>query len=130
VLQVLLALCLVGGTLWASHPGPPPAAEPSQDQAPPVTAKFEADVLDLRTGDTFWGLHVDGVIPCSSMIIKGGGHLVTLSVRRDPAAHCVFHVVKEKRIDLNGNSFRLRVAAADQIHVERATPSQEIATNP
>jgi hypothetical protein len=130
VLQVLLAICLVGGTLWASHPGLPPAAEGSQEAAAPVIAKLESDVLNLRTGDTFWGLHVDGVVPCSSMIIKGGGHLVTLSVHRDHEAHCVFHVVKEKRIDLNGNSFRLRVTAADQIHVERAPASQDVATNP
>ena len=48
------------------------------------------------------------------MIIKGGGNLVTLSLRSEPGAHCVFHVIKEKRIDLNGNSFRLRVTEADQ----------------
>lgn len=130
LLQVLLAICLVGGTLWASHPGLPPAEEASQVQASSIPEKVEGDVLDLRTGDTFWGVHVDGVVPCSSMIIKGGGNLVTLSLRREPGAHCVFHVIKEKRIDLNGNSFRLRVTEADHIHVERMPASQDVAISP
>ena len=85
--------------------------------------------MDLRTGDTFWGLHLDGVVPCSKMLVKGGGNLVTLSHRNDGDARCIYHVVDEKRIELHGNEFRLRVVAPDQIHVERETVSTAVATN-
>ena len=82
--------------------------------------------MDLRTGDSFWGLHLDGVVPCSSILVKGGGNIVTLSVRHDPDAHCIYQVVHEKRITLNGNEFLLRVVAADQVHIEREPVSKSV----
>ena len=84
--------------------------------------------MDLRTGDTFWGLHLDGVVPCSSMLVKGGGNIVTLSVQHGFEAHCIYQVVHEKLIKLHGNEFRLRVVAADQIHVERGPAPKAVAT--
>ena len=75
--------------------------------------------MDLRTGDTFWGFHLDGVLPCSSMLVKGGGNLVTLSEHTNSDARCIYQVVREKRITLCGREFLVRVVAADQIHVER-----------
>ena len=64
--------------------------------------------MDLRTGDSFWGFRLSGVVPCSKLLVKGGGHLVTLSLRNDGDAHCVYHVVDEKPIELQGKRFRLR----------------------
>jgi hypothetical protein len=75
--------------------------------------------MDLRTGDTFWGFHLDGVLPCSSMLVKGGGNLVTLSEQHNSDARCIYQVVREKRVTLHGHEFLLRVVAADHIHVER-----------
>jgi len=119
VFHVLLAIGLVSGTWCASHSAFQQATVVAQDNAQPVAPTVEADAMDLRTGDTFWGLHLDSVVPCSSMIVKGGGHLVTLSVRHDRDARCIYQVVHEKRITLHGDEFRVRVIAAHQIHVER-----------
>ena len=83
--------------------------------------------MDLRTGDTFWGLHLSGVIPCSKLLVKGGGNLVTLSLRNDGNARCVYHVMDEKRIELQGKTFCLRVIGPDQIHVERQPISNAVA---
>jgi hypothetical protein len=128
--HVVLALCLVSGTWCASHPALHSSALAAVDEATPVATAVEADVMDLRTGDTFWGLHVDGVVPCSSMLVKGGGHLVALSVQHDHGVHCIYQVAREKRITLHGHAFLLRVVAADQIHVEREPVSDVVATNP
>jgi hypothetical protein len=129
VFHVVLAICLVSATWCASHPVWHSTAEAIENQAPPAAPTVQADVMDLRTGDTFWGLHLDGVVPCSSMLVKGGGNLVTLSVQHDHDAHCIYHVVHEKRITLHGNEFRLSVVAADQIHVEREPASKAVVTN-
>jgi hypothetical protein len=129
VFHVVLAVCLVSGTWWTSHSALYPTAEAVENQAPPVAPTVEADVIDLRTGDTFWGLHLDGVVPCSSMLVKGGGNLVTLSGQHDHDARCMYQVVHEKQITLHGNEFRLRVVAADQIHVERDSVSKAVVTN-
>jgi hypothetical protein len=127
--HVVLAICLVGGMWCTSHPVLHPAPEVTENESSPASPTAEADVLDLRTGDTFWGLHLDSVVPCSTMLVKGGGHLVTLSIRHDHDARCIYHVVHEKRITLHGDQFRLRAVAADQIHVEREPVSQSVATN-
>jgi hypothetical protein len=127
--HIVLAICLVSGTWWASHPVLHPTSEVQENLAPPAAPTVEADAMDLRTGDTFWGIHLDGVVPCSSLVVKGGGNLVTLSAQHDHDARCVYQVVQEKRITLHGNEFLLRVVAPDQIHVERATVSKAVATN-
>ena len=129
IFHVVLAISLVSGTWWASHSVLRPTAEAPENQAMPVAPTVEADVMDLRTGDTFWGLHLDGVVPCSSILVKGGGNIVTLSVRHDHDAHCIYQVVHEKRITLHGNEFRLRVIATDQIHVEREQMSKAVMKN-
>jgi hypothetical protein len=85
--------------------------------------------MDLRTGDTFWGFRLSGVIPCSKMLVKGGGNLVTLSLRNDGDARCVYHVVDEKRIKLHEEDFRLRVVGPDEVHVERQPKSSTVATS-
>ena len=127
--HVVLAICLVGGTWYVSHPVRHATAEAAEKQSPPVVPTVEADVLDLRTGDTFWGLHLDGVLPCSSVLVKGGGNLVTISVRNDHDARCIYQVVREKRIKLHGNEFLLRVIADDEIHVERKPVLKAVAIN-
>jgi hypothetical protein len=85
--------------------------------------------MDLRTGDTFWGFRLSGVVPCSKMLVKGGGNLVTLSLQNDGDARCVYHVMDEKRIELQGKDFRLRVVGPDEIHVERQSISSAVATS-
>jgi hypothetical protein len=54
---------------------------------------------------------------------------VTLSLRNDGDARCVYHVMDEKRIELRGKEFRLRVIGPDQIHVERQPISNTVAIN-
>ncbi len=126
--HVVLAICLVSGTWFASRPVGPAAAEVTRSQVAPAPT-IEADILDLRTGDTFWGFHLSGVVPCAKILVKGGGNLVTLSLRNDGDARCIYHVLGEKRIELQGKVFRLSVVAPDQIHVEREPVSKAVATN-
>lgn len=130
VFHTVLAIFLVSGTWWASHPGMPPTAKASERQIGKIANVAEVDVLDLRIGDSFWGLHLSSVVPCSKMLVKGGGWLVTLSVRNDGDARCVYHVMDEKLIELQGKRFRLRVVGTDQIHVEREPSVKAVATNP
>ena len=127
--HVVLAICLVGGTWWASRSTFPRTALDGEDQPSLVYRAIETDVMDVRTGDHFWGLHLDSVLPCSSMIVKGGGHLVTLSVPDDHDSRCIYQVVNEKKITLQGDVFRLRVIGTDQIHVEREPTSDAVVTN-
>jgi hypothetical protein len=125
--HIVLAICLVSGTWCASHLGLHPTTEATANQAAPVASIAEDDVMDLRTGDTFWGFHLTGVVPCSKLLVKGAGNLVTLSLRDDGDARCVYHVMDEKRIELQGKEFRLRVIGPDQIHVERQPISNTVA---
>jgi hypothetical protein len=127
--HVVLAVCLVGGTWCASHPTLYPTEALRENKGSPVAPTLEADVMDLRTGDTFWGLHLDGVVPCSSMLVKGGGNIVTLSEQHDRDARCMYQVVHEKRITLHGKEFLLSVVAADQIHVQREPTSKAVASS-
>jgi hypothetical protein len=127
--HIVLAICLVSGTWCASHLDLHPTTEATANQVVPVASITEDDVMDLRTGDTFWGFRLSGVIPCSKMLVKGGGDLVTLSLRNDGDARCVYHVVDEKRIELQGKEFRLRVVGPDEIHVERQPLSSTVATS-
>jgi hypothetical protein len=130
VFHVVLAICLVIGTWFASRPVLQTATAASRSQVPPVAPTIEADVMDLQTGDTFWGFHLTWVVPCAKMLVKGGGNLVTISLRNDGDARCIYHVLGEKRIELQGRVFRLRVTAPDQVHVEREPSSKAVVTNP
>ena len=122
-----LAIFLVCGTWLVSHPrSQADALAPWDTQS----VEPEMDVLDLRTGDRFWGFHLDGVVPCSSMLVKKGGHLVTLSLPHDRTARCFYHVVGERPIDLEGQLFRLRVVGPDEIHVEREAASRSASVSP
>lgn len=121
--HVVLAISLVTGTWIASHSAPVPAAFTSVAAIRPIDPAADVDVMDLRTGDSFWGFYLCGVVPCSTLVVKGGGHLVTLSYQNDRDARFFFHVVKEKTIEIHGQTFQLRVAAPDQIHVERGPQS-------
>ncbi len=127
--HALLAVCLVSGTWWASYSVLHPTTEAAESPGSADEPVIEADVMDLRTGDTFWGLHLDGVVPCSSILVKGGGDLVTLSGQHDHDARCIYQVVREKQIKLHGNEFRLRVVAPDQIHVEREPALKAVVAN-
>jgi hypothetical protein len=127
--HIVLAICLVSGTWCVSHLGLHPTTEAAANQVAPVACITEDDVMDLRTGDTFWGFRLSGVIPCSKMLVKGGGNLVTLSLQNDGDARCVYHVVDEKRIELQGKEFRLRVVGPDEVHVERQPISSTVATS-
>jgi hypothetical protein len=129
VFHFVLAICLVGGTWYVSRPVLHPSGAAADQEAARVVLAAEDDVMDLRTGDVFWGIHLDGVVPCSNLLVKGGGHLVTLSVPPDRDGHCIYHVAREKPITLHGRTFRLRVVAADQIHVERKPASTTVVTN-
>ncbi len=130
IFQVFLAFCVVGGTWCTSHLSSPFAATlPDQDRTLAASLP-EPDSLDLRTGDNFWGLHLDGVIPCSSLAVKGGGSIVTFSVENDHNVRCVYQVGHEKQINLRGEVFRVRVIAPDAIHVERGPLSKAVAVNP
>ena len=128
--HVILAICLVIATWCVSHSGLHLAMENASNNAIPVAQAVEADEMTLRTGDTFWGLHLDGVVPCSSMLVKGGGNLVTFSIKQDHDARCSYHIVHDKHITLHGSDFRLRVVVPDQIHVQREPASPAVVINP
>jgi hypothetical protein len=81
---------------------------------------LEPAVLDVRTGDTFWGLSLDGVVPCSSMLVKGGGHLVSISRNSASDRKLHFHVRDTKLIELDNVKFRLTVTGDDKVHVDRS----------
>lgn len=72
-----------------------------------------------RTGDRFWGLHVEGVIPCSAMVVRGGGHLVILTREDRPMDKCSYHVKGKKKVQLDERTFLLTVVSDDMIRVER-----------
>ncbi len=127
-IQSVLAVCLVVSTWCVSQFGFNSLGDSTTEPTLSAASNGEADILDLRTGDTFWGLHLDSVVPCSSLLVRGGGDLVTFSVMNNHNARCGYHVVKEKQIILHGNEFSVRVVGADQIHVERIAVSKDIAT--
>ena len=118
--HVVLAICLVIGIWFASHGTFDRAAATNVAPAGRHDSASELDAMDLRTGDRFWGYFLCGVVPCSNLVAKGGGHLVTLSLQDDRDARFFFHVVGAKKIKLAGKEFQLRVIAPDQVHVERA----------
>ena len=119
--HVVVAICLVGGTWFASHPLSDRTT--SGAVAGLIEPTTLGDALDVRTGDRFWGLQLCGVVPCSTLTVKGGGHLVTLSPQTDDNQRCFFHVMGEKQIELFGKKFQLSVNGPDQIHVERVPVS-------
>ena len=97
----------------------PPATAPTAAVAADLPAP-EPHQRQVRTGETFWGLHLDGVIPCSTLMVKGGGHLVILAPVAAPAFKCYFHVKDGKQVELEGQCFTLEVVGDDQIAVARA----------
>jgi len=92
--------------------------------APPVDPTENLTEIDLQTGDSFWGLHLDGVIPCSSMLVKGGGYLLMLSHADHPDLRCYYQVKDPKVIELEGRAFRVTITESDRAHVTRIVPDQ------
>jgi len=90
-----------------------------EPEAMPVIPVVEASEMELRTGDNFWGLHLDGVVALSSMLVKGGGHLVIISPLDQPDAKAYYHVRREKTIELAGTTFSLSVQGEDKAFVSR-----------
>ena len=100
----------------------------SEPEAAVLAPEPEPSDLHVRTGERFWGLHLDGVIPCARMLVRGGGHLVILSPTDEPEAKCYFHVRGRKAVELRGRRFSLSVAGDDRIRVIRE-PVQQLASN-
>lgn len=115
----LLAALAFGGAMLGAKVGrlPNPSESEVTKAATPVV--IEPDEIDLRTGDTFWGMSLDGVVPCSSMLVKGGGHLVSLSRKSQSDRKLYFHVKGTKLIELDGQKFNLTVIGEDSVHVDR-----------
>lgn len=84
------------------------------------------DELTLRTGDTFWGLHFDGMLPCSKMLVRGGGYIVNFSSLEDPYRHSHFHVRDARTISVYDHPFTVEVLNDDEIRVSRA-PAESVA---
>ena len=99
-------------------------SRPTEAPTPVTLEEPEPSDMHVRTGDQFWGINLDGVIPCSKMLVRGGGHLVILSPGDRPDAKCYFHVRSPKKVDLQGTRFTLAVAGQDKIHVTRADDEQ------
>ncbi len=122
----VVALSLVSATFLTAQrlTATPADAAPTvavENAAAPVDADptETRDELSLHTGDRFWGLYVGGVIPCSTMLVKGGGYLVMLAPNHDQKASCFFHVKEAKQIEFHGRRFRLEVVGQDQVRVVR-----------
>lgn len=122
----VVALVLVSGTFLTAQrlTATPASGAPTvavEHAATPVTADPTAtlDELSLHTGDRFWGLYLGGVIPCSTMLVKGGGYLVMLAPNHDQKASCFFHVKEAKEIEFHGRRFRLEVTGQDHVRVVR-----------
>jgi len=123
IFHVALALFLVGGT-WLAARGEIPSGKDITESA--ATVPHAADnSIDVQTGEKFWGLQLCGVVPCSTLVVKGGGHLVTIAFDGESDARCFYHVIGEKRIDVNGRAFRLRVEGPETVHVERVIAADD-----
>lgn len=117
---------------------PPPTPEPVTTviEAPEVVHEFAVvedvseglDEITLRTGDTFWGLHFDGMLPCSKMIVRGGGHIVNFSLLDDPLRHSHFHVRGAREILVYDRPITVEVLGDDEIRVSR-TPTGSVAAS-
>lgn len=103
----------IGGAYWMSNPQVE-VAETSVKSVEPMPMEYQ-----LKTGDSFWGLHLDGVVPCSTMLVRGGGHLVMISQADNPERKCYFQVKNSKVVELGGITFRVTVTDEDQVHVTR-----------
>ncbi len=89
-----------------------------------ATLVAEPTEFNLRTGDSFWGLHLDGIVSLSTLLVKGGGHLVIISPVEKPDAKAYYQVRGEKTIQLEGITFLLTVTGDDQAHVGRVLEKQ------
>ncbi|MBX3411374.1 MAG: hypothetical protein KF708_01560 [Pirellulales bacterium] len=126
-LPVLAALAF-GGAMLGAKVGQLPHPSGTQVTQPPTPVVKEPDAMELRTGDTFWGMSLDGVVPCSSMLVKGGGHLVSISRNSQSDRKLYFHVRGTKLIELDKQKFKLTVTGEDSVHVDR-TLVEELAAN-
>lgn len=119
-------------TMFATAPTPEPVAivveEPDViDEVAMVEDTTESlDELVLHTGDTFWGLHFDGMLPCSKMLVRGGGHIVNFSSLDDPYRHSHFHVRGARAVTVYDRPFTVEVLGEDEIRVSR-TPADSVA---
>jgi hypothetical protein len=104
-------------TSWTTEDLPDPVPNVTTARAPAI--EQEPTSMELRVGDKFWGMHLDGVVPCSSMLVRGGGHLVLISPVKDPLSRCHFHVRGQKVIQLEGVRFTLDVLGEDTVFVNR-----------
>lgn len=120
---VVLAIA-IGGTFWMGSPTETVAQTPLEA---PETVPTE---YHLKTGDTFWGLHLDGVVPCSTLLVKGGGHLVMLSHVDTPDRRCYYQVKDTKVVELGDVTFRLTVTDEDHVHVTREMVGLAVADSP
>jgi len=99
--------------------------EDIQTVAVTVDPTKEPDELTLGTGDTFWGLHFDGMLPCSRMLVRGGGYIVNFSDIDNPTYRAHFHVDGKKTVSVYGQEFTVEVTGEDEIHVVR-TPEKTV----
>lgn len=120
---LMCGLLVATGALFASGAGERLSA-PGETLAAvgPIknAAPQEADgSFVVQTGQSFGGLHLQGVIPCSSMVVKGGGHLVIVTRHERPLESCSFHIKDTKRIEIDGHAYQVSVVKDDTI---RALP--------
>jgi len=83
------------------------------------------DELTISAGETFWGLHFDGILPCSKMLVRGGGHIVNFSQIDGSVGRTHFHVRKQKAVSVYGRKFTIEIVSDDEILVRR-TPKETI----
>lgn len=119
VIEFAAALSLVAVTWLVAHTYRQPALATAAATPTAVDPTLAQTDLRLRTGDSFWGMHLGGVIPCASMLVKGGGHLVMLSPQENHEARCFFHIKENKQLTFGGHTFHLEVIGPDQVHVVR-----------
>ncbi len=127
-----VASAWIATTMLVTPVTPEPVAAVSEE--PEVTeelAVFEdgtevLDELTLHTGDTFWGLHFDGMLPCSKMLVRGGGHIVNFSLLEDPYRHSHFHVRGTRSVNVYDRPFTVEVLGDDEIRVSRV-PAESVA---
>ncbi len=100
-------------------------SEVVQDVATIEDTTERLDELVVRPGDAFWGLQLDGILPCSKMLVRGGGHIVNFSLLDDAFRRSHFHVRKEKAVSVYDRKFTITIVSDDEIRVRR-TPEETV----